>query len=62
MSLSDHRGAAYYIRQLMQQAQAEIDRGERAGATVKWKTANPAKVAIGWFQRRLLRREFRKRA
>lgn len=62
MSLNDHRGYIWAMRELHQQVQDEIDRGERKGATVKWKTANPAKTMIGWFRRRILREEFRKRA
>ena len=55
MSLDDHRGAAFYIRSLMRESQAEIDRGERKGATVKFKGANWAKVKIGWFAGKVLR-------
>ena len=62
MSLDEYRGTAYAVRELMRMAQADIDSGERKGATVKWKKANPAKTAIGWFRRRLLRGEFRRRA
>lgn len=62
MSLEVHRGAAWAFHQLMKQAQADIDRGERKGADRKWRTANPAKVGISWAKRRLLLGEFRKRA
>lgn len=34
MSLKDFKGAAYYFNLLMQQAQDEIDRGERTGARI----------------------------
>lgn len=60
MSFDDHRETAWAYRELMRKAQAEIDAGERKGATVKFKTAHP-KVKIGWFKRRVLRGEFRKR-
>jgi hypothetical protein len=62
MSLDDYKGAAYVFRRLMREAQAEIDRKERKGATVRWKMPNPAKTMIGWAKRRLLRGEFRRRA
>lgn len=62
MSLDHFKGSAWAVRELMKASKAEIDRGERKGVTRLWKTANPAKVTIGWFRRRILRGEFRKRA
>lgn len=62
MSLDEYKGSAWAVRELMRQAKAEIDAGERTGVTRLWKTANPAKVHIGWFRRRILRGEFRRRA
>lgn len=62
MSLDDSRGAAWAFRELMREAQAEIDRGERQGVTWEWRKANPARTMIGWAKRRLLRGEFRRRA
>lgn len=62
MSLDEYKGAAYAVRTWMREAQAEIDAGTRKGAAVKWKRANPAKTVIGWFERRVLRGEFRRRA
>lgn len=58
MSLTDHRGYVYAMRELFKQAQAEIDRGERKGADRRWPTAHP-KVASDWA--RILRGEFFKR-
>lgn len=55
MSLKDFRGSAWAIQQLQQSVQDEIDRGERKGATVKYKKPNPAKTYIGPFKARLLR-------
>lgn len=60
MSTDEYRGSAWAFKRLMRQAQDEIDRGERSGARRIWKTANPAKVCIGWFERRVLRGEFKK--
>lgn len=54
--------SVWAFQQLMTAAQGEIDRGERAGARRIWKTANPAKVTIGWFERRVLRGEFKRTA
>lgn len=63
MSMDDFRGSAFYFRELMRQAQADINTGgEIKKARVIAKTANPAKTSIGWFKRRLLRGEFRRRA
>ena len=62
MSLKDHKGSAYAFGALMQQAQDEIDAGLRKGVTVKFKTADWSKTKIGWFRRRLLRGEFRRKA
>ena len=63
MSMDECRGAAYVFRELMKQAQHDIDHGgEVKPARVIAKTANPAKVTIGWFKRRILRGEFRRRA
>lgn len=62
MSLDAHKGSAWAVRELMRKAEADILAGERKGVTRLWKTANPAKVTIGWFKRRLLRGEFRTRA
>lgn len=62
MSLKDFRGAAYAFAQWNQQVKDEIARGERKGATVLHKWPNKAKTEIGWFKRRLLLGEFRKRA
>ncbi len=56
------RESAWAFKQLMAQAQKDIDAGTSAPAVVKFKAANPAKVCIGWFKRRLLRGEFRRRA
>ena len=55
MSLNDYKGAAWAYRQLMQQVQAEIDRGERKGVTVRWK--RPARTVRlpqkwAWWTRR----------
>ena len=63
MSSLDHfRGAAWAVRALMEKAAAEIKSGERKGATVLYRKANPAKTAISWMKRRVLRGEFRRRA
>lgn len=63
MSLDDHKGAAYVLRALMRQAQADIDTGgEIKPAVRKWKTAHPRKVLIGPFAARLLRFAKRKLA
>ena len=62
MSLSDFRESAHAFRELMRQAEREIQDGQRKGATVLYRKANPAKTVIGWFKRRLLRGEFRRRA
>jgi hypothetical protein len=59
-SLNDHRGSAWAVRELMRQAQAEIDREERKGADRRWPKAHP-RVTIGWFHRRILRGEFKRR-
>ena len=62
MSRAEYRGAAYAIQQLMESAKRDIDSGARKGATVLHAKSNPAKTHIGWFKRRILRGEFRKRA
>lgn len=62
MSTDDHRGAAWGFKRLMQQAQDEIDRGERKGATRIWKTAHPAKTYIGRFAARILRMRSKRQA
>lgn len=62
MSLADHKGAAFAFRTWMQQSAEEITRGERKGATVLYRKANPARVVIGWMKRRVIRGEFRRRA
>ncbi len=36
MSLDDHRGKVFYLRELHKQVQAEIASGERKGVTVKF--------------------------
>ena len=55
MSLTDHRGAAFYLRQLFAEAAAEIARGERKGATVLYAKPHPKRTLIGPFAARLLR-------
>lgn len=57
MSLDDHKGSAWAVRELMRQAKAEIDAGERTGVTRLWKTANPAKVSMTLEERLLGRVE-----
>lgn len=61
MSLDDHRGSVWAFRELMRQAQADIDQRERQDAMRRWPRVHP-KVAIGWFERRVLRGEFKRRA
>lgn len=58
MSLDDCRGSAYYLRALMQNVQAEIDRGERKGATVLYAKPHPKRTLIGPFAARILRARF----
>lgn len=57
------RGSYYAFKAFMRAVAKDIElgQGEIPPATVKWKTAHP-KIHIGWFKRRLLRGEFRKRA
>lgn len=62
MSLKDHKGTAWAFAQLMAESKREIEAGERKGATTLHAKPNPAKTHIGWFKRRLLRGEFRRRA
>lgn len=62
MSCDEYKGAAWAFRELMREAEKDIASGERKGATVKFKGPNLAKIHIGWFRRRLLRGEFRRRA
>ncbi len=63
MSLNDCRGRVYAFREFFRAAQRDIDEGgEVKAARVIAKTPNPAKTHIGWFRRRLLRGEFRRRA
>ncbi len=69
MSIADHKGAAYAFRELMRAAERDI---AKAGADVKPGDIKPARIVakrpdlkkthIGWFKRRLLRGEFRRRA
>ena len=59
MTFREPRESAYAFKRWMQQAQDEIDAGIRKGATVKWRTANPAKVLIGRFKAKILRMEKR---
>lgn len=60
MSFQDFKGAAYAFREFNRMAQADIDSGTLKPARRIWKTANPAKVCIGWFERRVIRGEFKK--
>jgi len=57
MSREDFKGAAYAVAVFMETAKAEIaaDRaaGKPRGARILWARANPAKMAMGWFRRRL---------
>lgn len=64
MSFETYRGSAWAVRELMRQAQADINAGigEIKPARVKWKTAHPRKVLIGAFAARLLRFAAKKEA
>lgn len=62
MSLSEFQGKLYAYKVFMASVQQEIDSGERKGVDRKWKTPNPAKTVIGWFERRVIRGEFKRRA
>lgn len=57
-------GRTAAIAALMQSVADDLKAGtgDIKPARVIAKTPNPAKVHIGWFKRRLLRGEFRKRA
>ena len=55
MSLDDCRESAFYLRALMRTCQAEIDRGERKGATVRYAKPHPKRTLIGPFAAKLLR-------
>jgi hypothetical protein len=46
MSLNDHRGSAYLFRKWMQAAQAEIDSGQKSGATVIYRSADAKKTTV----------------
>jgi hypothetical protein len=65
MSREDFKGAAYAVAVFMETAKAEIaaDRaaGKPRGARILWARANPAKMTMGWFRRRLLGGQFRQR-
>lgn len=66
MSRAEFRGSAWAVQQLMDAAQRDIDessveKGAIRSAVVKWKRPHPAKVVMGWFQRRVSRGEFQKR-
>ena len=62
MSLEEYKGAAYFIRELMRAAERDCaDGGEVKPARRLWKRPHPAKTAIGWFEARVLRGEFRRK-
>jgi hypothetical protein len=60
MSRAHFKGSSYAFAKWMQDCAEEISRGERKGVTVIYPKPHP-KTAIGWFRRRLLRGEFKKR-
>lgn len=55
MSTDHFRGTAWAVKTLMQQAQQEIDRGDRVGAVRIW-TASDERVRLGDYKARLARR------
>jgi hypothetical protein len=56
MSKQDFQESAYAVARFMQLAQEEIERGDRKGATVRWRQAHPGKVHIPWFKSGFMRR------
>lgn len=62
MSRSEYRGSAWAVQQLMEEAQYDIDRGERQGVTWKYREADQDKVHLGWLRANWLRGAFKRKA
>lgn len=52
MSCEDFKGSAHAFREFMRCEQDAIERGERAGVSVKWATAEPRQTIIDWLRGR----------